>query len=311
MAIEFQCVCGRRLRTAEEHAGKKGRCPACHESITIPEITGSLARSIASHGFGVGEKRKGPEKAVPPVETPEKDRGWKPGDRFTEEESEGEDERGPETERTWFRSTTFLILTVVLVVLLGVAVVFTFMKQKGKPVKDTLVLQDVAPLFQESEETTSVPVEPELSEETRQIEEASVVESPGTEPEPAEEGVVETVGPEVQETGDALRTVEEEEQGMSTLEERPESVEAPASLVGSYTINLASFRQKERADQLVQQLREQDIDAFRWEIDLPEKGRWHRVSTGNFPTRKEAEDYAKQTNLADRFTVFITKIEGV
>jgi len=37
MAIEFHCDhCGKLVRTAAEHAGKRGRCPACHQSVYIP-----------------------------------------------------------------------------------------------------------------------------------------------------------------------------------------------------------------------------------------------------------------------------------
>lgn len=37
MAIEFSCEhCGKTIRTGDEHAGKRGRCPACHQSVYIP-----------------------------------------------------------------------------------------------------------------------------------------------------------------------------------------------------------------------------------------------------------------------------------
>jgi hypothetical protein len=37
MQIEFHCSkCGKLVRTASEHAGKRGRCPSCHQSIYIP-----------------------------------------------------------------------------------------------------------------------------------------------------------------------------------------------------------------------------------------------------------------------------------
>jgi RsiW-degrading membrane proteinase PrsW (M82 family) len=36
MSIHIVCKCGKQFRVAEEHAGKKGRCPACGEILTIP-----------------------------------------------------------------------------------------------------------------------------------------------------------------------------------------------------------------------------------------------------------------------------------
>ena len=37
MAIEFHCEhCGKLVRAAAEHAGKRGKCPGCHQSVYIP-----------------------------------------------------------------------------------------------------------------------------------------------------------------------------------------------------------------------------------------------------------------------------------
>ena len=37
MAIEFHCEhCGKLIRTADEHAGKRGKCPHCQNSVYIP-----------------------------------------------------------------------------------------------------------------------------------------------------------------------------------------------------------------------------------------------------------------------------------
>jgi len=35
--IQFHCEhCGRQVKTAREHAGKRGKCPHCHQSVYIP-----------------------------------------------------------------------------------------------------------------------------------------------------------------------------------------------------------------------------------------------------------------------------------
>ncbi len=36
MAIDISCACGRRLRIAEEHAGRQGKCPACGRTFDLP-----------------------------------------------------------------------------------------------------------------------------------------------------------------------------------------------------------------------------------------------------------------------------------
>jgi len=43
MAIEFHCQhCGHLVRTANEHAGKRGKCPHCHQSVYIPTPSDEL-----------------------------------------------------------------------------------------------------------------------------------------------------------------------------------------------------------------------------------------------------------------------------
>jgi cell division septation protein DedD len=77
--------------------------------------------------------------------------------------------------------------------------------------------------------------------------------------------------------------------------------------VGTFTINMASFRQKQNADRCVEELKEKGVVAFSWEINLPKKGRWYRVSVGSFPTRQEAENYMK-VRLEGISDTFITKV---
>ncbi len=36
MAIEFKCVCGKKLALKDEHAGRKAKCPACGEINRVP-----------------------------------------------------------------------------------------------------------------------------------------------------------------------------------------------------------------------------------------------------------------------------------
>jgi len=43
MAIEFHCEhCGRLVRAADEHAGKRGKCPTCHQSVYVPTPSEAL-----------------------------------------------------------------------------------------------------------------------------------------------------------------------------------------------------------------------------------------------------------------------------
>jgi cell division septation protein DedD len=87
--------------------------------------------------------------------------------------------------------------------------------------------------------------------------------------------------------------------------ERPSAPEVPPA--GTFTITLASFRPKQRADRYVEELKKLGIDAYVWEVNLPEKGRWYRVSVGRFPTLKEAKNYKEELKQKGISGTFITK----
>ncbi|WZP00691.1 DUF4177 domain-containing protein [Isosphaeraceae bacterium EP7] len=46
MAIVFHCTCGHALRTQDDSAGKKTRCPACNQVLTIP----AKPAAVGAHG---------------------------------------------------------------------------------------------------------------------------------------------------------------------------------------------------------------------------------------------------------------------
>jgi cell division septation protein DedD len=92
----------------------------------------------------------------------------------------------------------------------------------------------------------------------------------------------------------------------SASSERPP---APEMLPGgTFAVNLASFRQKQKADQYVEELKKLGIHAYRWEVNLPEKGRWYRVSIGGFLTLKEAENYTRHLRQQGISDMYISKI---
>jgi len=103
--------------------------------------------------------------------------------------------------------------------------------------------------------------------------------------------------------------------------EKPEKAAEPTAIAGSegpsiqgkpragtYTINLASFRQRQSADRHVEKLEKLGITPFIWEVDLGDKGKWHRVSVGGFSTLGEAKDYKKELIQKGVSDSLITKI---
>jgi hypothetical protein len=91
-----------------------------------------------------------------------------------------------------------------------------------------------------------------------------------------------------------------------SIRQTPSTPEMPPG--GTFTINLASFRQKQTADRYIEELKHLGIDAHSREVNLPEKGRWYRVSVGGFPTLKKAKNYKKQLRQKGISESFITKI---
>jgi cell division septation protein DedD len=92
--------------------------------------------------------------------------------------------------------------------------------------------------------------------------------------------------------------------------ERPSAPALETPAAGTYTVTLASFKPKERADRYLDKLKKIGIDAYVWEVDLPEKGKWYRVSVGHFPTLDEAKNYKeelKQKGISNTYIVKVTE----
>jgi cell division septation protein DedD len=85
----------------------------------------------------------------------------------------------------------------------------------------------------------------------------------------------------------------------------PSAPETPPAV--TFTINVASFKPRERAEQYVEELKKLGVDAYVYEVDLGEKGKWHRVAVGRFPTLKEAKDYKEELIKKGISGTFITK----
>ena len=112
----------------------------------------------------------------------------------------------------------------------------------------------------------------------------------------------------------SIRGADPEAPQKERAKEELASIEAPvkptteSSATGEgYTVNLASFREKTRADRYIEELRRQATEAFEWETEIPQKGRWHRVSIGDFSTIQEAQIFAAE--LEERgFRTFVTRL---
>jgi len=110
-------------------------------------------------------------------------------------------------------------------------------------------------------------------------------------------------------TMEPKKAVEETDKGTEIVAKAGSKALSPSETprAEAFTINLASFKPRERADQYVKELKKLGIDAYVWEVDLAEKGKWHRVAVGRFPTLKEAKDYKEELKKKGISGTFITK----
>jgi cell division septation protein DedD len=84
------------------------------------------------------------------------------------------------------------------------------------------------------------------------------------------------------------------QQASTDSEENSSKTETVAIDDFQYTIQVASFKKKERAEKLKNELGEKDYEAFILSKDLKDAGVWHRVYVGRYDNKKEAQPTLKE-----------------
>lgn len=97
-------------------------------------------------------------------------------------------------------------------------------------------------------------------------------------------------------------------------EDVPAAKPAPATLPavtqdGKFTIQIASFLEREQAQNLVRWLRERGYPAFMVTAEIEGRGTWHRVRVGRFPGKSDAAAYQKELENKIHLRGFITRFE--
>jgi hypothetical protein len=78
-----------------------------------------------------------------------------------------------------------------------------------------------------------------------------------------------------------------------------------------YTVNVASFRDKRNTDRLMRELEEKGYEVFIERATIPQKGVWYRVAVGRFPSRREAQAFARGLQERDGINSFVRKLKEV
>jgi cell division septation protein DedD len=89
------------------------------------------------------------------------------------------------------------------------------------------------------------------------------------------------------------------------------AIREPKLPLGRFTVNVGSFRERERAERLINQLKEKGYKAFVAEATIPQKGTWYRVSVGQFPSREEAQAFARAINEKEGMDFFVRELREV
>jgi cell division septation protein DedD len=86
---------------------------------------------------------------------------------------------------------------------------------------------------------------------------------------------------------------------------------APAGSDGGFQLQVASFKDQNEADRLVEDLRRRGHRAFRQAAYVPARGLWHRVRIGPFKNRFEANRYKGEFERTERMTPFMVDPDKV
>jgi len=220
-------------------------------------------------------------------------------EEYSEEDTLSEMDTSPQAFASMRRqkwSKRSLILVLLLCVVFGVLllVVISFMKpeEKRPQIVDKRIKPSIETIEREKESTISGIVGRKETEE-KPVGEALPV--PGAEVEGRKLEI------EKREQGESQVAMVEESKGRAIPEgKRPR---------GRYTVNVASFRERVRAERLTKELEKKGYKAFVEEAPISKKGTWYRVAVGRFSSRGEAQTFARTLKEKEKMDSFVRELK--
>lgn len=107
--------------------------------------------------------------------------------------------------------------------------------------------------------------------------------------------------------GDKARAEREEKPQPKASAKKTEKPPQPAAAgKGKFTLQVRSFPDRDKAEELVEHLRQRGFDAYLNEGELPGKGRWFRVRLGRFSSKDLAEKYRQNFVQKEKTEAIIT-----
>jgi cell division septation protein DedD len=103
----------------------------------------------------------------------------------------------------------------------------------------------------------------------------------------------------------AASAVTEREMKQPAVKKEPVVTRGPDPKI-RYTLQLASYQDKEMAEADVKKMKQLGYSAFIVSSELQEKGTWYRVRLGSFSSRASAEKLQKELRAKEGITPFIT-----
>jgi type II secretory pathway predicted ATPase ExeA len=69
----------------------------------------------------------------------------------------------------------------------------------------------------------------------------------------------------------------------------------------AYSVHISSFKKKKTAEQMVEKIRQEGLEAYEMEVHLPETGPWYRILIGQFENKEEALSLANRLRESGLF----------